>query len=187
MLRLGIKMNLRYSASFVHYLNNNTQLCFRGCISTYRLPGIRTLSYLQCICPYKSLHTSFTSKYHRCRNSTSSFLWTSPADHSVTPDTTVHGIHNSAYCNSQHPPDVPDYLVGSITDFDCPETEEDMEEADNELEEEIIEFLTCRALPFVETDGSITIACPTCSSSKNVKQMRDIFIDKNSGKYCILY
>ena len=77
--------------------------------------------------------------------------------------------------------DLPDYLVGSITEVDCPENEDQLEEVENELEDEIIEFLTHRSISYDEMDCSFTVNCPTCTSTNVNKQSRDIFVDKHSG------
>ncbi|KAF2352753.1 P-loop containing nucleoside triphosphate hydrolase [Trinorchestia longiramus] len=53
------------------------------------------------------------------------------------------------------------------------------------MEEEIMEFLTCRAIQFDEADGSFIVECPNCSSSceSSAQHHKDIYIDKQSGYY----
>ncbi|XP_018024362.1 twinkle mtDNA helicase [Hyalella azteca] len=96
------------------------------------------------------------------------------------PDSSKHCLHTSFHKLSSN---IPDYLVGIITEIECPEDENDLNWNDFELEEEIAEFLSSRAIDFDETDCSFIVQCPTCSSSCGSTQHKDIFVDKNTGYF----
>uniref|UniRef100_A0A6A7FTT0 Twinkle protein n=1 Tax=Hirondellea gigas TaxID=1518452 RepID=A0A6A7FTT0_9CRUS len=84
---------------------------------------------------------------------------------------------------------VPDYLIGCITEVGSSELllSEDLEDIENEMEEIITEFLSCRLIPFEETESSFSVQCPTCSSSATssdeTEHDQDMFVDKHTGYF----
>lgn len=80
--------------------------------------------------------------------------------------------------------DIPQYLAGSISEVEIPEEEDEMENLENEMQDEIIEFLSSRAIVFEETDSSFVVECPTCRGTQGKHpNAQDIFVDKHTGYY----
>lgn len=85
------------------------------------------------------------------------------------------------YSSSYHT-DIPPYLMGSISEVASPEEVDEIDNVDNEREEEIIEFLSSRAIVFDETDTSFVVECPTCRGMQGKHcHAQDIFVDKHTG------
>ncbi|XP_050739895.1 mitochondrial DNA helicase-like [Eriocheir sinensis] len=100
-------------------------------------------------------------------------------------------LHSSS---SSRQKDIPEYLLGSISEVDTAEDdllgddfeeEEEEEEEEEKMEDEILDFLTPRLIPFEETDSSFVIPCPGCTNERDEDddKMKEIFVDKNSGYF----
>ncbi|XP_068248280.1 mitochondrial DNA helicase [Palaemon carinicauda] len=91
-------------------------------------------------------------------------------------------IHSSA-CRR----DIPDYLKGNISEVES--AEDDLlneifeDEVENDMEEEILEFLNSHLLLYEETESSFMLPCLLCSADDQATRSQEIIIDKNSGYF----
>lgn len=81
--------------------------------------------------------------------------------------------------------DIPEYLYGNVSEVRGVENdlydEELEEDLYNDMEDDIVDFLTSRLIAYEETDTSFVIQCPTCSTKECDSRVQGIFVDKNSG------
>ncbi|KAK7060659.1 hypothetical protein SK128_018824 [Halocaridina rubra] len=90
-------------------------------------------------------------------------------------------LHTSAFKR-----DIPHYLQGNVsevTTIDDDLYDEFEDGFENDMEDEISEFLNSRLIPYEETESSFTIPCHTCSLESQGSRPQEIFVDKNSGYY----
>lgn len=92
------------------------------------------------------------------------------------------GIHTSSKKR-----DIPEYLQGNISEVASLEDDlllNDLEEEEgNDMEEDIVEFLTSHLIAYEETATSFTVQCPACSKEDNSARPQEVFVDKNSGYF----
>lgn len=98
------------------------------------------------------------------------------------PNTTLQlGIHTSSKKR-----DIPEYLQGNISEVASLEDDlllNDLEEEEgNDMEEDIVDFLTSHLIAYEETATSFTVQCPACSKEDNSARPQEVFVDKNSGQ-----
>lgn len=90
------------------------------------------------------------------------------------------GIHTSSKKR-----DIPEYLQGNISEVASLEDDllldDPEEEEGNDMEEDIVDFLTSHLIAYEETATSFTVQCPSCSKEDNSTRPQEIFVDKNSG------
>ncbi|XP_045613950.1 mitochondrial DNA helicase isoform X1 [Procambarus clarkii] len=83
--------------------------------------------------------------------------------------------------------DIPEYLQGSISEVasvDDDLFDDEMENVlANDMEDDIVDFLTSHLIPYEETDTSFTVQCPSCSTKDSETRVQEIFVDKNSGYF----
>ena len=94
-------------------------------------------------------------------------------------------ILSSSFHSSQRFRDIPDYLKGSVSEvdniFDDFLREEFEGNLDDDMTEDILEFLNSRLLLYEETESSFMVPCHMCSSD-HTSRSQEIIIDKISGK-----
>jgi len=78
--------------------------------------------------------------------------------------------------------DIPDYLIDSISEVQSLEQEkEDLKVTENDMEEDVSDYLISRCISYDETDSSFIVQCPSCSHNKDKFLSQDIFVDKHTG------
>lgn len=146
----------------------------------YHSPLLRVDAVAQKFC--YGIHRYHCASYSTCFKgilNQSTNLSNSHVGLSKIPSVSIH----SSVCRR----DIPDYLKGIISEVASAEddllNENFEDEVENDMEDEILEFLNSHLLLYEETESSFMLPCLLCSADDQTTRSQEIIIDKNSGYF----